>query len=205
MKRASTAAAVIGIGAVAAVADAALLFGPSLSAAGSVGEAGAAEPLGATVDGGGAAISGSSDAGSAAGDTAAGDSAAGDSAAGDSAATAGSSAADDAQTGSSSADAGATASDGAYKDGTYTGEVVTTGKGDVQVSVTVEGGRVTSVAAVKYPNDNPRSQSLSKTAIPQLSSEAVEAQSADIQMVSGATETSTGFIGSLQDALNQAS
>lgn len=195
MKRASTAAAVIGIGAVAAVADAALLFGPSLSAAGSAGEAGAAVPLGAAVDGGGAATSGGSDAGSAAGDTAAGDTAA----------TAGSSAADDAQTGSSSADAAATASDGAYKDGTYTGEVVTTGKGDVQVSVTVEGGRVTSVAAVKYPNDNPRSQSLSKTAIPQLSSEAVEAQSADIQMVSGATETSTGFIGSLQDALNQAS
>lgn len=195
MKRASTAAAVIGIGAVAAVADAALLFAPSLSAAGSAGEAGAAEPLGAAVDGGGAVTSGGSDAGSAAGDTAGGDTAA----------TAGSSAADDAQTGSSSADAAATASDGAYKDGTYTGEVVTTGKGDVQVSVTVEGGRVTSVAAVKYPNDNPRSQSLSKTAIPQLSSEAVEAQSADIQMVSGATETSTGFIGSLQDALNQAS
>lgn len=89
-------------------------------------------------------------------------------------------------------------------DGTYTGAVVSTAKGDVQVSMTVAGGRITEVTAVKYPNDNPRSQSISGAAVATLSSEAVDAQSADIQMVSGATETSTGFIGSLQDALNQA-
>lgn len=90
------------------------------------------------------------------------------------------------------------------KDGTYTGAVISTAKGDVQVSVTVSGGKITDVTAVKYPNDNPRSQSISGAAVATLSEETVDAQSANIQMVSGATETSTGFIGSLQDALNQA-
>lgn len=111
--------------------------------------------------------------------------------------------------GQAGSSAGASSGDGAstsgsYADGTYTGAVVSTAKGDVQVSVTVSGGRVTEVVAVKYPDDNPRSTQISQTAIPQLSAEAVDAQSADIQMVSGATETSTGFVGSLQDALNQA-
>ena len=106
---------------------------------------------------------------------------------------------------SGSASAGQTSDGaGALKDGTYTGAVVSTAKGDVQVSVTVSGGKITKVSAVKYPNDNPRSQSISGAAVETLSTEAVDAQSANIQMVSGATETSTGFIGSLQDALNQA-
>lgn len=89
-------------------------------------------------------------------------------------------------------------------DGTYTGAVISTAKGDVQVSMTVARGKITEVTAVKYPNDNPRSQSISGEAVATLSAEAIDAQGADIQMVSGATETSTGFIGSLQDALNQA-
>lgn len=105
----------------------------------------------------------------------------------------------------SSQSGGSPAMSGSYADGSYTGAVVSTAKGDVQVSVTVSGGRITDVVALRYPDDNDRSVSISKSAIPKLISEAVDAQGADIQLVSGATETSTGFVGSLQDALNQAS
>ena len=109
----------------------------------------------------------------------------------------------------SSEDSGASGSssateDGTFTDGTFTGSTVNTEHGEIQVQVTVSGGKITTVTAVKYPDDEQRSISMSQQAIPQLSSEAVSAQGSDINMVSGATETSEGFIDSLQDAINQA-
>ena len=90
-----------------------------------------------------------------------------------------------------------------YKDGTYTGAVTKTNKGDFQVSVVVQGGKISNVNVLLQP-DEEFSQSINKTALPKYVEEAIEAQSSDIALVSGASETFEGFKGSLQDALNKA-
>ena len=91
----------------------------------------------------------------------------------------------------------------AYKDGTYTGAVTRTNKGDFQVSVVVQGGKIANVNVLLQP-DEEFSQSINKTALPKYVEEAIDAQSSDIALVSGASETFKGFKGSLQDALNKA-
>ena len=90
-----------------------------------------------------------------------------------------------------------------YKDSTYTGAVTKTNKGDFQVSVVVQGGKISNVNVLLQP-DEEFSQSINKTALPKYVEEAIEAQSSDIVLVSGASETFEGFKGSLQDALNKA-
>jgi len=89
-------------------------------------------------------------------------------------------------------------------DGTFTGDSVDTRWGPVQVQITVSGGRITAATAVVYPNGNPRDAQINGYALPVLGSEAVAAQSAKIDTVSGATVTSDGYIGSLQSALDKA-
>lgn len=90
-----------------------------------------------------------------------------------------------------------------YKDGTYTGAVTRTNKGDFQVSVDIKGGKISNVNVLLQPNEE-FSQSINKKALPKYVEEAIEAQSSDIALVSGASETFKGFKGSLQDALNKA-
>ncbi|MEU8591047.1 FMN-binding protein [Streptomyces sp. NPDC048664] len=85
-----------------------------------------------------------------------------------------------------------------------TGDAVQTRWGPVQVRVTIENGRLTDVTAVDYPRDNPHDQEIDGYALPALRREALAAQSADIDMVSGATYTSTGYRQSLQSALDSA-
>ncbi|MFF4565340.1 FMN-binding protein [Streptomyces sp. NPDC001435] len=87
---------------------------------------------------------------------------------------------------------------------TVTGDSVQTRWGPVQVRVTVKNGKLTKVTAVTYPQDNPRDQEISSYAIPQLRREALAAQSAEIDTVSGATYTSDGYRQSLQSALDSA-
>ena len=87
---------------------------------------------------------------------------------------------------------------------TYTGDAVETGYGQVQVAVTVEGSTITAVNAVAAPQNDPKSSQISAYAIPQLQDQAVTAQSAKIDGVSGASYTSAGFAQSLQSALTQA-
>ncbi|MGW1805962.1 FMN-binding protein [Streptomyces sp. NPDC002078] len=87
---------------------------------------------------------------------------------------------------------------------TATGDTVQTRWGPVQVRVTIKSGKLTDVTAVQYPQDNPRDQEINSYALPQLRREALAAQSADIDMVSGATYTSTGYKQSLQSALDSA-
>jgi uncharacterized protein with FMN-binding domain len=91
----------------------------------------------------------------------------------------------------------------AYKNGSVTGPVVNTRFGPVQVEVTISGGKVADVTAVQLPFDHPRSQEISDYAAPILQSEAVQAQSAQIDLVSGATYTSIAYARSLQAALDQ--
>ncbi|OLZ72934.1 FMN-binding protein [Streptomyces sp. IMTB 2501] len=85
-----------------------------------------------------------------------------------------------------------------------TGDTVQTRWGPVQVRVTIKSGRITDVTAVQYPSDNPRDQEINSYALPQLRHEALAAQSAEIDMVSGASYTSTGYRQSLQSALDSA-
>lgn len=87
---------------------------------------------------------------------------------------------------------------------TVSGPVVDTRWGAVQVQVTVEGGRLTDVVALQLPDGDRRSQSISSRAEPTLRSQALQAQSATIDGVSGATYTSIAYARSLQAALDSA-
>ncbi|WP_433047622.1 FMN-binding protein [Dactylosporangium sp. CS-033363] len=87
---------------------------------------------------------------------------------------------------------------------TFDGSVAATRWGDVQVRITVDGGKVTDVTALTYPTGNRRDQEINAYALPQLRTEALAAQSADIDAVSGATVTSEGYKESLQAALDAA-
>ncbi|HEL2055539.1 TPA: FMN-binding protein [Streptococcus suis] len=90
-------------------------------------------------------------------------------------------------------------------DGTYTGAVTSTNRGDYQVQLTVAGGVISDISILQYPNDNPRSQEINDSALPTYTAEAISNQSAQVNQISGATEAYNGFTGSLQDAINQAS
>ncbi len=87
---------------------------------------------------------------------------------------------------------------------TVTGDAVSTQWGPVQVELTVEAGVITAVDVVQYPQDNPRDLEINSYAIPALVQETLDQQSADIDMVSGATVTSVGYLQSLQSALDEA-
>ena len=87
---------------------------------------------------------------------------------------------------------------------TITGAVETTMYGPMQVKVTLEGQKITNVAVVQETNDGQESQQIDSFSIPKLTAETLAAQSARIDTVSGATQTSTGYIGSLQSALDMA-
>lgn len=94
---------------------------------------------------------------------------------------------------------------GQYKDGTYTGAVTSTNRGDYQVQVTVAGGQMTDINVLLFPNQDDMSQQINGNALPIYTAEALANQSAEVNQVSGASEAFKGFTGSLQDALNQAS
>ncbi len=87
---------------------------------------------------------------------------------------------------------------------TVTGSVASTQWGPVQVRLTMDGDAIAGVDVVQYPSGNPRDSEINSYALPILIQETVDAQSADIDMVSGATVTSDGYLQSLQSALDQA-
>lgn len=87
---------------------------------------------------------------------------------------------------------------------TYTGDAASTRFGDVQVQITVADGRVTAATVTQVPWRDHKDQEINSRAVPILTDETVSAQSADIDMVSGATYTSQGYVESLQSALDQA-
>ena len=87
---------------------------------------------------------------------------------------------------------------------TFTGDVVQTVWGPVEVEVSVTDGQLTSVQTLQAPNGDQRSAMISSVAIPRLEQQAMDAQSARIDGVSGASYTSAGFAQSLQSALVQA-
>ncbi|GAA2892521.1 hypothetical protein GCM10010472_58810 [Pseudonocardia halophobica] len=74
----------------------------------------------------------------------------------------------------------------------------------MQVTITVADRRITDVAVPQYPDGNGKDQQINASALPVLTKETISAQNADIDMVSGATVTSQGYLESLQSALDQA-
>ncbi|MCW2790702.1 MAG: hypothetical protein JWP56_3005 [Aeromicrobium sp.] len=100
--------------------------------------------------------------------------------------------------GSSGADASSSGSSA------FTGTTAQTRWGPVQVKITVDGGKVSNVSVIQYPNGNGKDQEINSRALPVLIDETKQAQSADIDMVSGATVTSQGYLQSLQSALDKA-
>lgn len=86
---------------------------------------------------------------------------------------------------------------------TVTGAVVTNREGTFQVAVTFSGGTLVDVVTVQAGHDSARSRQINDDALPVLRAEALQAQSADIDTVSGATYTSEGYRESLQSAIDQ--
>jgi uncharacterized protein with FMN-binding domain len=91
-----------------------------------------------------------------------------------------------------------------YKDGRYTGTTADAFYGYVQVLAIISSGRLTDVQFLQHPSDNPNSVAINDQAMPYLKQEAVQAQSANVNIISGATDTSQAFIESLSSALRQA-
>ncbi|HKD98532.1 MAG TPA: FMN-binding protein, partial [Micromonosporaceae bacterium] len=84
------------------------------------------------------------------------------------------------------------------------GSVAQTRWGPVQVQVSIAAGRITDVKTLIYPSGNGHDAAINAYALPQLRQEALDAQSAQIHAVSGATVTSDGYRESLQAALDAA-
>lgn len=91
-----------------------------------------------------------------------------------------------------------------YKDGQYTGSTADAFYGYVQVLAVISSGRLTEVRFLQYPNDRSTSVEINSQAIPYLQQEAIQAQSAHVDIISGATDTSQAFIQSLSAALSKA-
>ncbi|HVA96158.1 MAG TPA: FMN-binding protein [Candidatus Acidoferrales bacterium] len=91
-----------------------------------------------------------------------------------------------------------------YKDGTFTGSVADAFYGNIQVQTTISGGKITNIQFLQYPNDNGTSQSINQQADPMLAQEAIQTQSANVDIISGATDSSQAFMQSMAAALSQA-
>jgi uncharacterized protein with FMN-binding domain len=96
------------------------------------------------------------------------------------------------------------ASQGIYHDGTYTGSVANAYYGNVQVEAIVQGGKLADVKFLQYPSDRSTSRGINSSAMTGLVQEAIAAQSAQVNGVSGATDTTAAFRQSLSSALQAA-
>ncbi|BCL80556.1 FMN-binding protein [Ktedonobacteria bacterium brp13] len=93
---------------------------------------------------------------------------------------------------------------GQYKNGTYTGSAADAYYGMIQVKAVIQQGKITDVQFLQAPNDRNQSVMINSYADPQLTQEAIQTQSANVNVVTGATDSSEAFIQSLTDALSQA-
>lgn len=74
----------------------------------------------------------------------------------------------------------------------------------MQVELVIENGSITNVTMLQYPNGNGRDIEINNYALPILIQQTVESQGQQVDMISGATVTSVGYLQSLQSALDQA-
>ena len=155
--------------------------------AGAVGTTGGPAGTGATGTGSAKSGLGSSTGGSSSGSAASGDTSSGTG-----------------TTGSGSSGSSGSSSGSSSAGGTFTGDSVQTRFGSVQVQISVSGGKITDVKALQLTDEDRRSVQISNRAAPLLRSEVLQAQSANVQTISGATVTSSAYLTSLQAALDAA-
>lgn len=91
-----------------------------------------------------------------------------------------------------------------YKDGSFIGDTADAYYGNIQVKAVIQGGKISDVQFLQYPNDRRTSIEINSQAMPILTQEAIQAQNAQVDIVSGATDSSQAFIQSLTSALSQA-
>lgn len=104
----------------------------------------------------------------------------------------------------SSASSASSASKNSAYSGSVTGTAADTRYGPVQAKVILAKGKITAVDLVQVPDSSGRDQEINSQAVPELVQETLQAQNAQIDMISGATYTSEGYVQSLQSALDQA-
>ncbi|MFT8823462.1 MAG: FMN-binding protein [Liquorilactobacillus satsumensis] len=92
----------------------------------------------------------------------------------------------------------------AYKNGEYVGKSTATEWGNVQLKVKITNNKISQITVLKYPDTHSHSFKVNQQSLPIYRKEALKEQSANINQISGATETWKGFTGSLQSALMQA-
>jgi len=91
-----------------------------------------------------------------------------------------------------------------YRDGTYVGIVADAFYGNIQVQVVISRGKIADVVFLQYPNDRNTSIEINTQAMPMFKAEAIQAQSANVDGVSGATDSSIAFQESLSSTLSLA-
>jgi uncharacterized protein with FMN-binding domain len=91
-----------------------------------------------------------------------------------------------------------------FKDGIFKGPEVDAYYGLVQVQATIQAGKLANVQFLEFPTDRRTSQEINNIAVPYLQQEALQAQGARVDIISGATLTSEAFMMSLQNALDSA-
>jgi uncharacterized protein with FMN-binding domain len=96
------------------------------------------------------------------------------------------------------------ASTSSLSDGTYTGPVVDAYYGLMQIEAVVKNGRLSTIHVLQWPNDRRTSVAINRQALPMLRDEVIQAQSANVDIISGATLSSEAFIQSLGAALDKA-
>ena len=92
----------------------------------------------------------------------------------------------------------------AYKDGTYTGDSEDAFYGNIQVQAVISGGKITAVNVLQSPNEQDNSIRINSQALPWLKQEAIQGQTANVNIITGATDTSQAFVQSLGTALQKA-
>lgn len=96
------------------------------------------------------------------------------------------------------------ATSGRYRDGNYTGSVADAFYGNIQIQARIQNGALTKVQFLQYPNDRQTSVEINSQAMPLLRQEAIQAQSGQVNIISGATDSSNAFVQSLTAALAKA-
>jgi len=91
-----------------------------------------------------------------------------------------------------------------YKDGSYTGSSADAYYGYIQVKAIISGGQLIDVQFLQHPKDQRNSVEINNYAMPILKQQAIKNQTAQVDGVSGASDTSQAFVQSLGDALSQA-
>jgi uncharacterized protein with FMN-binding domain len=93
---------------------------------------------------------------------------------------------------------------GQYKDGQYTSKVADAFYGPLQIEVIISNGRIFDVKFLQFPNDRPTSVEISNNSLPILKTEAIHSQSSEVEIVSGATQTSEAFQIAMREVLAKA-